>query len=99
MKIFGGVQSALCRAKLISNDPLRKIPTKEVRHKNIPTTRTVVQSSGVGRRQNNGSLGDRSVSVLVELLNDILNESCSHGLDMFLCLSLMTYFIYASIMH
>ncbi len=78
MKIFGGVRSALCRAKLIRSNPLSKMPAKAARHKNIPITRTVVQSRGVGRRQNNGSSGDRSMLILDELLNDILNKSRLH---------------------
>jgi hypothetical protein len=66
MKIFGGVRSALCRAKLIRRDPFNKIPAKPARHKNMPMTRTVVQSIGVGRRQNKGSSGDKSVSMIDE---------------------------------
>jgi len=75
MKIFGGVRRALCCAKLIRRDPFNKIPAKPARHKNIPMIRTVVQSRGVGRLQNKGSLGDRSPSMIDELLNDIFNDS------------------------
>ncbi len=73
MKIFDGVRSALYRAKLRRSDPLRKIPARATRHKNIPMIRTVVQSIGVGRRQNNGSSGDRSRLMIDKLLNNILN--------------------------
>jgi hypothetical protein len=83
MNTFGGVRSALCRAKLIRRDPLSKIPAKAARHNNMPMIRTVVQSIGVGRLQNNGSSSDRPTSTMDELLNDMLNDSLLFFCDLF----------------
>jgi hypothetical protein len=69
MKILGGVRSSLCRAKLTRRDPLRNMPVKAARHKNIPMIRTVVQLIGVGRLQNSGSSGDKPTPI-DELSND-----------------------------
>jgi len=76
MKIFEGVRSALCVAKLMRRDPLSKMPAKPATHKNIPITCTVAQLIGVGRLQNRGSSGDRSLSLTDESFDDdILNDS------------------------